>query len=443
MSGLTYLGLDHRTAPVHVRECLSLSVEDVSGLLRDLCNASGEFADMHVPEAIWLGTCNRVELYALTHAPSPERALDHLEGFLTHSSGLPSDTLSPHLQRGHGPAVAEHLCRVAAGIDSMILGEAQILGQVGCAHRLALEAGTVGPVLDALFRKAIECGKRARTDTAIGNNAASVGYAAVELAAKTLGTLGGRRVLLIGAGEMAQAAASNLCRSNVLELLVVNRTYERALELAQRLGGKAMPWDSLSVALARADVVLCSVAAPQVVVGRDMMQGVVSQRADRPLLLIDIGVPRNVDPDVAGLDGVHLYDIDDLAHVVEDNLAEREAHVPHVEALVAGAVDEFAAWLASREVAPTIRDLHDMAQSICDAQVLQALQRLGPLGDREEEIIRSLGQAIANKLLHEPTVQLKHFAQNGQGVQYAQAVRDLFGLASTPPGETHTGHPIA
>jgi glutamyl-tRNA reductase len=431
MSSIVYIGLNHRTASIDLRERLALSRQEISELLATLCKMSSPLA-----EAVLLSTCNRVEIYGLTQESDEvgdaSRAICHIEECLADAQDIPLATLRRHLVHGQGQQAVEHLCRVAAGLDSMILGEAQILGQVVDAHETAIDCGTAGPVLAALLRKAIECGKRARTETDIGGSAASVSYAAVELAKNALGSLKGRNVLLIGAGEMAQLAAHNLCASGADRFLVVNRTFERAERLAQPLGGQAYAWEAMESALRQADIVLCSAGAPHTIIRRDMVERVCRDRNEAPLFFIDIGVPRNVDPRVGELAGVSLYDIDDLQQVVQRNLSEREREVPKVQAIVQEATDEFMAWLAGREVISTICDLRQMAEQICADQVQRALNRLGPLSEREQEVVRSLGQRITHKLLHQPTVRLKESARNGDGAEYVDAVRALFGLEPTP-----------
>ncbi len=431
MSLILYIGLNHETAPIDIREQLALSRQEIAELLATLCAPYSPLA-----EAVLLSTCNRVEMYALTQESDEVRdtrqAMRFIEEHLAGVHDMPLATLRRHLVYGEGQQAVEHLCRVAAGLDSMILGEAQILGQVVDAHETAIDCGTAGPVLAALLRKAIECGKRARTETDIGGSAASVSYAAVELAKNTLGSLKGRNVLLIGAGEMAQLAAHNLCAGGADRFLVVNRTFERAERLARPLGGQAHAWEAMESALRQADIVLCSAGAPHTIIHRDLVERVRQERNGESLFFIDIGVPRNVDPRVGELAGVSLYDIDDLQHVVQQNLSEREREVPKVEAIVQETTDEFMAWLAGREVISTICDLRQMAEQICADQVQRALNRLGPLDEREQEIVRNLGQRITHKLLHQPTVRLKESARNGDGAEYADAVRALFGLEPTP-----------
>ncbi len=377
-------------------------------------------------EAAILSTCNRFEVYGASS--EPQRAAEGIVETLARLDGAAPDEVKPYLAAMHGEPVVRHLCAVAAGLDSMVLGEPQVLGQVTAAYEEALACSAAGPVLAALFRQAIHCGKRARTETAIGERAASVSHAAVELAKQIFGSLGERRVLLIGAGEMAELAAKNLVDNGAGRILVLNRSLERAQTLASQFHGEAFGWEALGRALCQADIVICSAAAPHSVIHADAVRAAMTVRHGQPLFLIDIAVPRNVDAEVGRLANVYLYDIDDLKGVVQENLEQRQREVPKVEAIVAACTADYMAWLRSLDVASTIRDLHSAAERLCDAELSRALRKLGPIDAHQERVVRMLAHNIVSKLLHTPTVRLKELADAGDGYRSAVALRELFGL---------------
>lgn len=430
---LFFVGLNHRTAPVEIRECLAVPPHEMEGFLLQIADSARR--ESPIAEVAIISTCNRFEVYGL--AEDCPQASAHLCAALSRLRGVPLEKFSPHLVYGYDEDVVRHLCSVAAGLDSMILGEPQILGQVADAHQCAVGCAATGPVLDALFRKSIECGKRARRETAISEHAVSVSHVAVELAKQIFGSLANQCVLLIGAGEMAELAARNLADNGAGRILVVNRSRGRAERLARQFGGTAYGWDEIGMALMRADIVVCSAAAPHAVIHPETLHRVMALRRQQPLFLIDIAVPRNVEPDVRKIPNVYLYDIDDLQSVVQTNLAHREREVPRVQAIVHESTAEFMAWVRSLDVAETIHDLRSMAEQIRDDEIARALRRLGPLDEREEQIVRVLGHRIVSKLLHWPTVRLKEFAENGDGHRYADALRDLFGLAEVRGGQGH------
>lgn len=314
----------------------------------------------------------------------------------------------------------------------MILGEPQILGQVRDAYDLASRKGAAGSVLSSLFQRALAVGKRARTETAISRNAASVSHAAVELAKQIFGEINSRVVLVVGAGEMGELAAKNLADNGVRRLMVANRTRERALDLVDRIGGTAIPWDSLEVALAESDIVITSTGASHTIFRTDMVASAMRARNGRPLFFVDIAVPRDVDPAVGALNGVYLYDIDDLQSVVAANLREREKEVSRVLAIVEEEVAGFAARLRSLEVVPTIAALRNKAEEIRKAEVAHYSSRMS-LGSREQNAMEALTQAIVNKLLHTPMVRLKAQASDGACGLYVDAVKELFDLGDGEP----------
>lgn len=428
---ILYVGLSHRTSGVELRERLVLGPSDGVGYLRGLTGAPSEQREFH--EAALLSTCNRFELYAIVN--ECQAASAHVCHTLARIHEIPESELGPCLVSSRGMEAAQHLCEVAAGLDSMILGEPQVLGQVADAHDMALRAGTSGPTLGMLFRKAIECGKRARADTRICEHAISVSHVAVELAKQVFGSLHDQPVLLVGAGEMAELAARNLLDNGSRNILVVNRSQDRAQELAREIRATALHWEELGSALAEADIVIASTGSRQPIICAEMVRQAMRQRRQRPLFFIDISVPRNVEAQVGRLPSVYLYDIDDLQAVAQENVARREREIPQVRSIVGSSVSEFAEWWRSREVTPTIGDLRAMASSICDAEVARALLHLPPLSDRETETLQRLAQGIVNKLLHNPTMRLKEAANNGDSHEFAGMVRMLFDLDLPRDGE--------
>jgi glutamyl-tRNA reductase len=417
------LGLSHHTAALAVREALSLPAPALrAALARFSCGR--EDRPVAVRELVILSTCNRLELYAA--APAADFA--PLVALLAESSGRPPAEFDASLYRHEGDEAIRHLCRVAAGLDSLVLGEPQILGQVTDAYAAALGQGAAGPVLAALFRSAIHAGKRARTETAIARNPASVSSMAIRLAEERVGDLAAAHILVVGAGEMAELAVAALHKRGVAGLTVVNRTLERAAQLADRWGGRALTFERLADALAEADIIITSTGAPHLIIGPEVVAPALAARPERPLVFVDIAVPRDVDPDVNQLPGARVYDLDDLQAHLEDAVAEREREAPRAEAIAAEEAAAFGAWLERLEILPVISDLRAKAEAIRRAEVERTLRHLDHLDDADRERIEALASALVNKLLHDPTVRLKAEANNGHATEYAAAVRYLFGL---------------
>jgi len=373
-------------------------------------------------EAVCLSTCNRTELY-LAHAdaeeagPLPEQALSTL-------SSLPESELEPVLYRLQDQAAALHLFRVAAGLDSLVPGEGEILGQVRTAARI----GKTGPVLDRLFRQALHAGKRARAETAIGESPASVSAAAAALAQQVFGDLGGHSVLLIGAGKVSALAARNLVSRGASISAIANRGRERAEGVAGELDARGVPLEAIAAELAEADVVVSSTGSESFLVTRDMVDGVLRGRKGRPLFLIDLAVPRDLDPAIHELPGCYVYDIDDLEAVVSESLSGRRGEAARAEAIVAEEAERFHNWQSSLGVVPAIASLRARAEEIRIRELARVDARLGRLSERERQAVESLTAQIVNKLLHLPTVRLKEAAAGANGGEYAEALRHLFGL---------------
>ncbi|MCL4459955.1 MAG: glutamyl-tRNA reductase [Chloroflexi bacterium] len=409
------LGLNHKTTPVEMRERLAIGHDDLAEALSLLRS--------YVTEGMILSTCNRTEIYGLVgHRRS---GAQNIQRFLCDYYHLTLVEIEPYLYLYGQEEAIGHLFRVASGIDSMIVGEPQVLGQVRDAFEVAQAQGCVGAVLSSLFRQAISVGKRVRTETDISKNAASVSYAAVELARKIFSDLARRTVLIVGAGKMGELTAKTLIDNGVAKVIVANRTYERAVEMARRFGGSAVEFSRLPEALSAADIVLTSTGAPNYIIEPEMMHQACQARHNQPIFLIDIAVPRDVDPEVENLENVYLFNIDDLQAVCESNLREREKEIKRVEAIIEGEVAKFMAWWASLDVVPTISALRHKAENIRQMELTKALGKLSNLSDREREIVNALTVGIINKLLHHPIVSLKD-ASNGRN--YVRAVQHLFRL---------------
>jgi glutamyl-tRNA reductase len=402
---IVLVGISHHQAPVELRERAALDRLRSAELAATLAGAHSE--------AVCLSTCNRTELYLADESP------DAAEGKAEAALLALEPELGPALYRLRDEDAALHLFRVAAGLDSMIPGEGEILGQV----RSAYEAGATGTLLDRLFRQALQAGRKARNETAIGESPASISSAAAALAEQVFGELAGRNVLVAGAGEVGELAIKNLLSRGATIAFVANRTLERARELTQRFGGEPLSLDDVEERLVDTDVVLSSTSAPGWILMRDQVERTLTARKGRPLFLIDLAVPRDLDPAIHELDGCYLYDIDDLEAVVEDTLAGRRREAERAEAIVAGEADKFRAWQASLEVVPAITSLRARAEQIRDAELQRA-----KLNDAERRAAESVTAAVLNKLLHLPTIRMKQAAAAADGVIYADAVRHLFGL---------------
>jgi len=424
MPEIVLVGLNHKVAPVEVRERLAFNAGGLKEALRRFGRGNGG-CKSYGSEGVILSTCNRLEVYTLASClDDGESSVCRL---LEDCHGEDSAVFRPHLYARSDNNAANHLFSVAAGLDSMVVGEHQILGQVTEAMETALAENAAGKVLSALFRHAIEAGKRARTETAISQGTTSISHVGVELARKIFGDLTPCHVLLVGAGEMAELAAQALVESGAERITVLNRTRERAEGLAKRFDARPLGWERLDEALSWADIVITSTAAPHAVIRPPQVEAANRRRRQRPLFLIDIAVPRDVDPDVARIGNVYLYDIDDLEKVVEESLADRRREVPKVEKIVAEVEEDFMAWYRSLNVVPTIVDIRRQAHHVQQAEVERALRRLPNLSDDDREIVQAMAKRIVNKLLHHPTICLKEHANCSDGYQYAEIARDLFG----------------
>jgi glutamyl-tRNA reductase len=407
---LVLVGTSHHHAPVELRERVALDRERGSTLAERLADGGGE--------AVVLSTCNRTELYvAAVDIDAAERAavaaLAELEA-----------EVEPALYRLRDHAAALHLFRVAAGLDSLVPGEGEILGQVRTAH----DAGTTRTLLDRVFRQALHAGRKVRAQTAIGETPASVSSAAAALAEQVFGDLDGRSILLVGAGKISEQAARNLLSRRARIAFVANRTLDHAADLAERFGAEPLPLDLLEEHLATADVVVSSTSAPGYVLDAPAVERALRTRRGRQLLLIDLAVPRDLDPAIHELDGCYLYDIDDLEAIVSETLVGRRGEAERAEAIVAAEAEKFREWQASLDVVPAIASLRARAEEIREAELRKAEGLLGRLDESQRNAVEAITSQIVNKLLHLPTVRMKQAAAAADGVIYADAVRHLFGL---------------
>jgi glutamyl-tRNA reductase len=431
---LILAGLDYTTAPVEVRERLAFDSTAMGEALVRLTRPNGEQPPILV-EAVILSTCNRVEIYGLAEAATSARDLAR---FLASFHRLDEREFADAMFCHQGAAVARHLCAIAAGLRSLVLGEAQIQGQVRSSFEQGQLAGSVGPVLHRLFQHALTAGKRARSETTLGQGAASVSQAGVELA-RRLGPLQGRSVLLVGGGEVSELAAQNLLANGANRLTIVNRTLARGRELAGRYGAEALAFDELPQALARCDIVISSTAAPAPIILREQVAAALEAKAGRSapgdmggatMLLIDLAVPRDIDPEVATLPGAHLYTVDDLQDVVQATLGQRAQAVERAEAIAEEEVAAFEAWLRTQEAVPALTMLREQAERLRATEVERAMRRLSDISPEQRVLIDGLTRSIVNKLLHSPTRRLRDAAAQGDGQRFAAIVTELFNLES-------------
>ncbi len=414
------VGLNHTTAPVEIRERLHIPDRQVPTVLERLGQEPA------VLERVVLSTCNRVEVYAVTQDPAQAQAA--IPELLAEGTQTPLALFADRLYRHHQEAAVRHAFRVAASLDSMVLGESEILSQVKVAYQMALAQEATGPILNGLMTRSLGVAKKVRTETGIGESPVSVPSAAVELAKKIFGDLSGRRILILGAGEMAELAARHLQGEGVEAVFVAHRQFDRAVEMAARLQGRAVRFDQIRDELRQADIVVCSTAAPHFLLHQADMDELIRLRRNRPLFLVDIAVPRDVDPAVNEIDNIYLYDIDDLEGVVAVSRLERQREAAQAELLIEREVAGFLRWLKSLEVVPTIVTLRRRLEEIRETELARALDRLQELNPDQKAVVQTLAYSIVNKILHTPTMELKRQSVSRDSHLYVNALRRLFGL---------------
>jgi glutamyl-tRNA reductase len=418
---LVVVGLSHHTAPVALREQIAFSAAQAEDSLR-----AADYEE-RMPERVLLSTCNRTELYALAETPETGREL--FLDLVHRQRGIELEGDSDTLYVRRGRDMVEHLFRVASSIDSMIVGEVQILGQVHDAFEIAQRAGSTGPLMHRLLEAAFRVGKRVRTETEIAIGAVSVSYAAVTLASRIFSDLDKRAALLVGSGETAALAARHLLDMGVGQITVTNRTFERAVALAAELGAVAVPFSSLEDAMGTASIVVTATASPEPVISRDLVKRVLGGRKNRPLLILDIAVPRDVEPSVREVPNVFLYDIDALEGLVRENLERRRREIPRVETIIREEMELFYRWYGGLEVTPVIRELREHYERVRDRELEKALPRFC---EKDREQVEALTRSLVNKLLHEPTMAIRELPRSGAGtLARMELVRRLFGLGDT------------
>lgn len=418
------IGLSHRTAPIELRERVDFTRHGLEAALESL-------GRRHVArELAVLSTCNRAEVYAASDA---DGAVEGIFSFFADYHGVPLGEVTPHLYVHQGAEAARHLFRVSAGLDSLVVGEPQILGQVKAAYTIASGAGLTGTILNRLFHLAFAAGKRVRSETGLGEGAVSVSYAAIALAKKIFGDLGGLQVLILGAGEMAKLTGVHLRAQNVRAITIASRTRAAAERLSASIGADVVDWAEMPAAVERADILVTATGAPSTILSRADISRAMRSRRERALFIIDIAVPRDVDPEVGAVDQVFLYNIDDLQGIVKDSLARRRAELERADAIVAAETARFAAWLQSRGIIPTVVALRERFEDIRRAELRRLEPRIRTLPPEAQAQVDHITRIIVEKLLLTPTEQLKAVNDNSLAAAYTEALNRLFSLPS--PGE--------
>ena len=422
---LLVVGLNHKTAPIEIRECLAFPKDKMEEALSKIQSLPS------LKENIILSTCNRVEVYAATR--ETEKAIHELKEFLSQYHGIPLKEFEKSLYFHIGEEAVRHIFRVASSLDSMVVGEPQILGQIKDAYDISQQTKTSGLILHRLLHRAFHVAKRVRTETKIGNNAVSVSFVAVELAKKIFDTLERKTVLLIGAGEMSELAAQHLVSGGIEKVLVTNRTYERAVNLSQQFKGEAIPFEEMSQGLRKADIVISATDAPQYLIRHDQVSRVMKDRRQKPIFFIDIADPRDIEPKVGDIENVYLYNIDDLQQVANENVQGREKEAQNAEAIVREEVAKFVHWYRSLDITPTIVALRKKFDEIRRKELQKTLSLHPNLSEKERKSLEALTSAIINKILHEPFILLKRNPENGASELYLDTLQTLFGLSEKLP----------
>jgi len=420
MSTILNIGMNHQTAPVELRECLAGDPMNSKKALNRMRSSNS------IKEAFFLSTCNRVE--ALVVTDDKDRALDTVISLMAGLGNLPREIFSDHLYSYEDMEAVRHVFRVASSLDSMVVGEPQILGQIKSAYVEATKEKTSGVIINRLMHRAFHVAKRVRTETGISEAAVSISYAAVELAKKIFHELRGKKVLLIGAGEMAELAGRHFMNNGVTTMTVANRTFERAVEVSQQFDGTPVSLEEIPLQLLEVDIVLSSTASPEVVITRDMVKGCLRKRRNRPLFFIDIAVPRDIDPKVNDLENVYLYDIDDLRGITESNLAQRQLEAAKAERIVEEEVVKFEKWLKTLAVVPTLVALREKAEAIVQSELSRSNALISSLNPTQREAVLRLSRSIVEKILNDPILFLKGKAGRSTLPTYLDITRKLFRL---------------
>ncbi len=422
MLQVVVVGLSYRTAPVELRERFSVAQDELESKLVNLSDEG------KVEECLILSTCNRIEVYAVSK--DVYSSVEEINGFLAESAGVPTKSLSQCVYVSVGGMAVKHLYRVASGIDSMVIGEPQILGQVKQAYKTSVLRGTAGLILNRLCHSAFFVAKKVRSETGIGSRAVSVSYVAVELAKRIFDDLSKRAVMLIGSGDMAELAAKNLLRSGVGELLIASRNFDHSSSLSRKLNGKPIKYDERLYFLKDVDIVITATGSPDFIIKPSHVRQALKLRRNEPIFMIDIAVPRNIDPRVEELSDIYLYDIDDLKNVLDKNVKTRRADAEKAEEIVSDAEKAFGAWINSLKVVPTIIDLKNRFESIKKTEVERTLVKLGSFTDRDKDAVNLMASRIIDKILHNPLTNLKKEASTSLGALYVDSVKRLFELES-------------
>ena len=417
------VGLNHNTAPIEVREKLAFNGPKLEEGVKALHSLE------EINEVVVLSTCNRVEMYACVNDAA--RASEAIKSFISSFHGIDRGLLDESLYFHSGPAGVLHSFRVAASLDSMIVGEAQILGQLKDSFEFSLERKATGVMLNKLMKKSISVAKRVRTETRIAESAVNISSAAVDLARKIFTHLEEKSVLLLGAGDMAELAAKHLMSGGVRDITVANRTYETGCALAEQMGGRAVEFAVFHEEMERSDIVICSTGAPEYVVRKDLMHDVMKARRQKPVFIIDISVPRNIDPEINKLENVYLYDVDDLRSVADAGLEERKKEAAKGEAIVVEEVETFLRWRASLDAVPTIVALREKAEEVKREELEKVLTRMPELGEKERKLVEQLASSIVNKLIHPPTAALKQDTEDKD--ELVATIKRLYGIGPEAP----------
>lgn len=412
------IGLNHKTADVDVREKLAFNGEKLDEGIIKITQLP------EINEAVILSTCNRVEIYA--NVSEPGKAFDAVKAFLSDFHGLDKDALDRSLYRHEGRDAVKHIFRVASSLDSMVVGEPQILGQLKDAFDHSLKMKATGFLLNKLMKKSISVAKRVRTETRIAENAVSISFAAAELARKIFTDLSEKSFMLLGAGEMAELAARHMMSFGVKEVIIANRTFERGCDLAREFSGRAVRFEDFLHEMVHSDIIICSTGASTYVLHKEDMHKVMKERRQKPVFIIDITVPRNIDPEINDLDNVYLYSVDDLQNVVDANISERGKEADKAELLIEEEIETFQRWLTSLDSVPTVVALRTKADAIKKEEVERLLNRLPDLGEKERKAIEYMASNIINKLIHPPTAALKEDTED-KDILIA-TIRKLYGI---------------